>query len=103
MDTLTLEQAQTLGALVPSDIEKVYSGRASSGGNHCRCGCRGTYRYSSTAALPDYLDASDVNDRQVAKALAIVQAHADIATGADSWFDAEVDGRNYTIYLKEAK
>lgn len=102
---LTLFEAQTLASLTPADIEKVYSGKANSWGNHCRCGCQGTYRYSSMATLPDYLDASDVNDRQVAKALGIVQANADIAWCSDdmTWFDALVDGRNYTIYTKAVR
>lgn len=98
--TMNLQQAQTLGTLTVNDIEKVYSGRPSASGNHCRCGCRGTYRYSSTVALPAHLDATDVNDKQVAKVFAIVQAQAIEAADDCSWFDAEVNGRNYTVYMK---
>jgi hypothetical protein len=101
--TLSLLQAQTLGSLSPSDIIKVYSGRV--GG--CRCGCRGTYRYVSTVDIAKERgypgDKSDVNDKQVAKVLALVQEHAEVAEASDdcSWFDAEVDGRSYTVYVKK--
>jgi hypothetical protein len=91
--------------LTPADVLKVYSGRASSSGNHCRCGCRGNYRYASDVDIlkeRGYAgDASDVNDKQVAKVLAIVQANASSAN--DDWFDAEVDGRSFTIYLKAGR
>lgn len=101
---ITLLQVQTLASLTPKDIIKVYSGRPSAGGNHCRCGCRGNYRYSSHATLPEYLDKTDVNDRQVAKTLALLQANIDKAEAADdnSWFDVEIDGRSYTAYVNEA-
>ncbi len=101
---MTLIQAQTLGSLTVNDIVKVYSGRPSANGNHCRCGCRGTYRYSSGIDIAKERgyegDATDVNDKQVAKVLAIVQASATEAADDCSWFDAEVYGRNYTVYVK---
>lgn len=104
MTPITLLQAQQLATLTPSDIVKVYSGRPSASGNHCRCGCRGTYRYSSDVNIlkeRGYAgDKSDVNDKQVAKVLAIVQAHVDVASADDSWYDVEVDGRSFTIYVK---
>lgn len=106
---LTLLQAQTLASLTPADIAKVYSGRPSASGNHCRCGCRGTYRYNSDVSIAKDRgwdgDPSDVNDKQVVKVLAIVQAHADVADAADdmNWFDVTTaDGRSYTIYAKKA-
>ncbi len=108
MDALNLLQAQTLAALTTQDIINVYSGRPSASGNHCRCGCRGTYRYSShaTKAERGYHDApSDVNDKQVAKTLAILQANADKASAPDdcSWFDVEIDGRSYTAYVRKVQ
>lgn len=104
---MTLLQAQRLGELTPKDIVKVYSGRANSWGNHCRCGCQGSYRYSTGVDIAKERgyagDAEDVNDRQVAKALRIVQDNIVDATAADDceWFDVELPtGRSYTIYVR---
>jgi hypothetical protein len=109
-ETLTLLQAQTLASLTPSDIIKVYSGRPNSWGNHCRCGCQGTYRYSSGINIKDERgydgDPEDINDRQVAKVLGILQANAATAKADDdcAWFDVTVDsGRCYTIYVKAVR
>lgn len=105
---LTLLQAQTLASLSTDQIIKVYSGRPTASGNHCRCGCCGTYRYSSGVDIAkergyagDYPE--DVNDRQVKKVLALLQANsgsADAEAAEDcSWFDVKIDGRSYTAYV----
>jgi hypothetical protein len=63
-----------LAALTPANVQGVYSGKPG-----CACGCKGNYRYHSTQVqaatkrrgyevTPD-----EVNDKQVAKVLKIVQ------------------------------
>lgn len=102
-------------ALTTDAIMKVYSGRASAGGNHCRCGCRGTYRYNpahatvgSSADRGWPLDASDINGSMVKKVFRILIAAALVndpsLTMGDTYVDVEVYGRSYTAYfVKGAK
>jgi hypothetical protein len=99
---LTLAQVQTLAMLTVSDVLHVYSGKP----GKCACGCSGNHRYASAfraeASKRRGYEVSDdeVNDRQVAKVLKLVQgAAAETSSDAgDSYFSAVVDGRLYVVY-----
>jgi hypothetical protein len=110
-------------ALTSANVLKVYSGRPKANGNHCRCGCCGTYRYNpahvvvgSSADRGYPLDAEDISAAQVKKVLRAIQAQViagnDSVTMSDTpmtmndgWVDVTLpSGRCYTAYLvKEIK
>ncbi len=66
-----------IAALTVSDVSSVYSGKPG-----CCCGCKGNHRYNSqhvesASKNRGYaVTGSDINDRQVAKVLAVIQANA---------------------------
>lgn len=111
---MTADTASVL-ALTTADVLKVYSGRPSAGGNHCRCGCWGTYRYNpqhvtvgSNADRGWALDATDINASMVKKVLTAIQqqivAGNDSVTVDDTYIDVTLpSGRSYTAYLKVSK
>jgi hypothetical protein len=102
MTTLTLG---TLAALTPSDVRSVYSGKDGA----CCCGCKGNHRYNSqhvAAASKDRgyeVGPDEVNDRQVAKVLKIVQAAAQRAHDGilEGRVGATVDRDGSTTYADE--
>jgi len=116
MEPITTTQAEAILKLEPIDVLKVYSGRANASGNHCRCGCRGNYRYNGN--LPNVfvgspirgkdwtLDAEDINASKVKSTLRLLQESVRagrLVTASDGWADVEIDGRSYTIYLVEGR
>lgn len=88
------------------DVVSVYSGKA----GKCACGCSGKHRYAAAhRALAGerrgYAVADDeVNDRQVRKVANLVAgAGALLVSDGDGVFYAELDGRLYVVYTKDAK
>src|SRR5208282_3692776 len=80
-----------IASIKVSDVSSVYSGKPG-----CCCGCNGNHRYNSQhvesasknrgyAVTPD-----EVNDRQVKKILAILQANADVVAENRNNFYAEI-------------
>jgi len=102
-----------LQSLTISSVMSVYSGKV----GKCYCGCSGTHRYNSAhieTAGKDrgyQIDTDEVNDRQVAKVLKVVQANfnevlaedmchlQDRPGGSVTHFTAKVGERSYTVYL----
>lgn len=100
--------------LTPRDVMSVYSGKP----GKCCCGCAGNHRYSrlnrqAASSHRGYrVDDDEVNDRQVAKVLTLVQDRAKVV-GVDDRRDrnletcvskgpnhyaTEVGGRLYIVY-----
>lgn len=99
---LTFAQVKQLVNLTPADVLSVYTGKA----GKCRCGCAGIYRYSAQhrslgSLIRGYEEPDEVNDRQVAKVLAIVQENFAVATAGSNYFDVELDGKVFTVYTVE--
>ena len=98
-ELLSLERAQDLAGLSARDVQSVYSGRPG-----CMCGCRGKYRYSSehrevASKRRGYaVDNDEVNDQQVRKVLALVQANWAQAEDFGDGFFLELAGRYYAVY-----
>lgn len=104
-----------------ADVVCVYSGTPDSSGNHCRCGCRGNYRYNPShpgivaGADPGRgypLGAEEISRIGVSRIFNTVQQH--VAQGGaftfnnvnadEHYVDIElVTGRCYTIYFKPAQ
>ena len=107
-----------LASVTVDQVMSVYSGKA----NRCYCGCAGNHRYASKhidAAAKDRgyaIGKEEVNDRQVKKALGIVQANFALEEGCPeaslpynlqgedgasfvTHFTAVVGERSYTVYL----
>lgn len=102
---LTAITRLALARTTTSDLLSVYSGKP----GKCCCGCAGNHRYASAtraeaAEHRGYAISDDeVNDRQVAKVLGLLQANPILVEAEGSHFAAEIDGRLYVAYLREAK
>lgn len=99
-----LEIAQLIGSLTALDVTRVYSGRPTPSGNHCRCGCCGNYRVHPAHARKD--DAKeDISLTQVKRILGILQAETlngnpTVTVDPGCYADVEMaSGRCYTIYF----
>lgn len=95
MDAATKQQAtEALAVLTTEFVMSVYSGKPG-----CCCGCNGNHRYNSkhvalgSASRGYAVTPADVNDRQVAKVLALVQANAD---RLEDW---DEDSNNFAVTL----
>ena len=89
-----------------ADVKKVYSGRPG-----CMCGCKGSYRYSSTVTMAEVTKAAGyapdhnfANDRQVKKVVETINAGLDsgLATCVEfnsEYVYAEVNGRAFCAYF----
>jgi hypothetical protein len=89
-----------------SDVASVYSGKAGA----CCCGCKGNHRYASkhrefAAKYRGYpISDDEVNDRQVAKVVGILNASDDAALldNDDNMVAVEIGNRMYVAYLVPA-
>lgn len=90
---------------IKSSIMSVYSGEAGA----CLCGCSGNHRYASkhvrvASKNRGYdIEKHEVNDRQVKKVIAILEAHPAELEITDSLISADVDGKTYVAYLLPRK
>lgn len=105
MKTLTLIERLALRTLSMTNVSGVYSGKP----GKCCCGCAGNHRYNSAfvneaGANRGYaVDADEINDRQVAKIIGLLQANEALVEAGGNHFSAEINGRLYIAYLLEAK
>lgn len=103
--SLNILERLALKRMVVADVLQVYSGKP----GKCCCGCAGNHRYNSAyvaeaSAYRGYeVSADEVNDRQVAKVLALLQANPDLVEASDNNVSAEINGRLYVAYLREEK
>lgn len=95
-----------LGTIQLERVRSVYSGRDGA----CCCGCAGTHRYRAATQIEGgahrgyAVDADEVNDRQVARVLAIINAATDREDCDDGTYAATVVGsRLYIAYLRAAR
>ena len=95
MISLSPFAALALVALTPDRVERVYSGRPG-----CMCGCRGSYRYSRRHAPAD-AERGDVNDAQVRKVLATLQANVEHVEADEDCFHADINGRRFVVFVSE--
>lgn len=83
-------------------VASVYSGKA----HHCACGCSGKHRYASAhkawaSKHRGYaIEKSEINDAQVAKIVALVEANQDKAY-VYNWgvMIHELYGKTYCVYF----
>lgn len=106
MTTFAYSDALNLLSLTPADVASVYSGRD----GKCCCGCSGNHRYSSARATVEStrrgyeITPDEVNDRQVAKVLRIVQENAERAEFSDEYrtfYSLVLGERLYIVYLPD--
>jgi len=71
--------------LTPAMIKRAYLGKPG-----CMCGCRGKYH------------TVDSNKAMVTKILRTIQANEHLLETGSSYFAAQVDGKEYVVYLPEA-
>jgi len=92
-----------MNQITVDQVVSVYSGKA----NKCACGCSGTYRYASAyrdqgIQLRGYaIDADEVNDRQVAKVVGLLNANIQDVTVETHFAWVCLDGRGLCSLLPE--
>src|SRR5208282_2130545 len=94
------EVTARLVAMTAAEVSSVYSGKPG-----CCCGCKGNHRYNSQHVVSASknrgyaVTGSDINDRQVAKVLDVIQANvekaaenylADFSYGYNNYFWVEI-------------
>lgn len=85
------------------DVLSVYSGRD----NACCCGCAGAHRYASAhqaegAASRGYpLEAADVNDREVARVVRLINENRAAARDTGDHAYVTIGARLYIAYRRE--
>jgi len=77
--------------LTPSMVKRAYFGKPG-----CMCGCRG--KYYTTASNKDH---DSVNAAMVTKILRTIQANENLLESGDSYFAAQVGGKEYVVYLTD--
>jgi len=70
--------------LTPSMVKRAYHGKPG-----CMCGCRGKYH------------TVDSNKAMVTKILRTIQANENLLESGDSYFAAQVEGKEYVVYLAD--
>lgn len=102
VSNLQIIQMGWLLSLKSEQVPHVYSGRA----GRCCCGCSGKHRYHSKHIAAENarrgynIDAEEVNDRQVARVLAILQERVREAVFGNNNVSVTVDERLYVVYVE---
>lgn len=103
MTIMTQAEKEHLARLTPDDLFSVYSGKP----GKCCCGCAGNHRYWRAHRIAAgkhrgyEVDEEDINDRQVARVLKLLQNWFALVEYGGSYFAGEIDGRLYIAYLKQ--
>ena len=93
------EVTARLVAMTAAEVSSVYSGKPG-----CCCGCKGNHRYNSQHVVSASknrgyaVTGSDINDRQVAKVLAVIQANVEKA--AENYLADFSSGYNNNFWVE---